>query len=211
MITLKKSFEYQNYLSELLSSALSVLSYRDNITTTTQKHLRKKSYSEATDEVIVVKKQVEHPYGINDLVSFIDILVNEIDYLTHAINKAKSYEDKSYDAMIAMNNKKRNILRTYETMAGLKASESTIKGESDKFNADGEQVQYKYDIEQVTTIDFDRNLIKGKISRLRHELDETSDAIDEMQLHSKVDYEPIFEIGESFEDVVESYAKNLNS
>lgn len=207
MITLKKSFEYQNYLSELLSSALSVLAYRDNITTTTQKHLRKKSYSEATDEVIVVKKQVEHPYKINDLVSFIDILVNEIDYLTHAINKAKSYGDKSYDAMIAMNNKKRNILRIYETMAGLKASESTIKGEADKFNADGEQVQYKYDIEQVTTIDFDRNIIKGKISRLRHELDETSDAIDEMQLHSKVDYEPIFEIGESFEDIMESYAK----
>lgn len=211
MITLKKSFEYQNYLSELLSSALSVLAYRDNITTTTQKHLRKKSYSEATDEVIVVKKQVEHPYKINDLVSFIDILVNEIDYLTHAINKAKSYGDKSYDAMIAMNNKKRNILRIYETMAGLKASESTIKGEADKFNADGEQVQYKYDIEQVTTIDFDRNIIKGKISRLRHELDETSDAIDEMQLHSKVDYEPIFEIGESFEDIMESYAKKINS
>ncbi len=205
MITLKKSFELQNYLSQLLNGALSVLSYNDNITTTKQKHLRKKSYSEAQDEEIIIKKSQELPYTINDLVRFIDVIVEEMDKLTTAINDAKFYHGKYFDAMIAMNNKKRNILRRYEMMASLKPTESVIKGSAEKFNEAGEQVSYRYDIEQVTTIDYDRNEIKKKVSKLRKELEETSEAIDVMQLQSMVDYDPIFEIGESLEDAIEKY------
>ena len=205
MITLKKSFEVQNYLSQLLNNALNVLAYNDNITTTKQKHLRKKSYSEAQDEEIVVKKTQELPYTINDLVKFVDVLIAEIDKLTTAINNAKYYDGKYFDAMIAMNNKKRNVLRRYEFMAALKPTETVVKGQAEKFNEAGEQVSYRYDIEQVTTIDYDRNEIKKKVSQLRKELDETSDAIDAMQLQSMVDYEPIFEVGETLEDVIEKY------
>ena len=204
MITLKKSFELQNYLSQLLNNALCVLSLNDNITTTKQKHLRKKSYSEAEDEEIIVKKSHDFPFTINDLVKFIDVLIKEIDKLTTAINDAKYYDGKNFDAMIAMNNKKRNILRRYEMMASLKPTESIIKGQAEKFNEAGEQVTYRYDIEQVTTIDYDRNEIKKKVSQLRKEVDETSDAIDAMQLQSMVDYDPIFEIGDNLEDVVEN-------
>lgn len=205
MITLKKSFEMQNYLSDLLNSALSVLGYNDNITTTKQKHLRNKSYSEAVDEEIVVKKTEELQYTINDLMKFIDVLVNEMDKLTFAINKAKSYNGQFFDGLISMNNKKRSILRRYEMMAKLKPTETVIKGTGEKFNEAGEQVTYRYDIEQVTTIDYDRNEVKKKVSKLRKELDETSDTIDEMQLQSMVDYDPIFEVGETLEDVIASY------
>jgi len=207
MITLKKSFELQNYLSQLLNNALCVLSLNDNITTTKQKHLRKKSYSEAEDEEIIVKKSHDFQFTINDLVKFIDVLIKEIDKLTTAVNDAKYYNGKNFDAMIAMNNKKRNILRRYEMMASLKPTESIIKGQAEKFNEAGEQVTYRYDIEQVTTIDYDRNEIKKKVSQLRKEVDETSDAIDAMQLQSMVDYDPIFEIGDNLEDVVENYKR----
>lgn len=202
MITLKKSFELQNYLTGLLNSAINVLSYDDNITTTVQKHLRKKSYSEANDEEIVVKKINDIPYSVDMLVAFIDVLLKEIENLTVAINKAKYYKDKYFDALIAMNNKKRNLLRRYEYMASLKAQESVVRGQAEKFNEAGEQVTYKYDIEQVKTIDFDRNYIKKKVSQLRKELDETSDMIDDMQISSMVDFTSAFEIGESLEDAI---------
>lgn len=202
MITLKKSFELQNYLTGLLNSAINVLSYDDNITTTVQKHLRKKSYSEANDEEIVVKKINDIPYSVDKLVAFIDVLLKEIENLTVAINKAKYYKDKYFDALIAMNNKKRNLLRRYEYMASLKAQESVVRGQAEKFNEAGEQVTYKYDIEQVKTIDFDRNYIKKKVSQLRKELDETSDMIDDMQISSMVDFTSAFEIGESLEDAI---------
>ena len=202
MITLKKSFELQNYLTRLLENALSVLWNTENITTTKQKHLRKKSYADAQDEEIIVKKAQELPYTISDLIAFIDRITEEIDRLTVAINDAKFFCGKYFDAMIAINNKKRNILKCYEMMVALKSSESVIKGQAEKFNEAGEQVSYRYDIEQVRTIDYDRNEIKKKVSQLRKELNETSDMIDSMQIQSMVDYESVFEIGESLEDVI---------
>lgn len=203
MITLKKSFEMQNYLTQLLNIALNILAYNENITTTKQKHLRKKSYVDAQDEEIIVKKELELPCTIDELIAFIDILVEEMDKLTVAINNAKFFDGKYFDAMIAMNNKKRNILRRYEMMAQLKSSEKVVDGVGKKFNEAGEQVTYHYDIEQVTIIDYDRNMIKKEVERLRKELDETSDTIDRMQLQSMVDYSPRFEIGETLEDAIE--------
>lgn len=203
MITLKKSFEVQNYLSKLLAEALEILSYNDNITTTKQTHLRNKSYSEAQDEEITVKKSNELPFTIDNLVTFIDLLIAEIDKLTIAINDAKNYKGQYLDAMIAMNNKRRNVLHVYERMAKLKQTERVVKGTAEKFNEAGEQVTYKYDINETTSIDYDRDRVKNRVSSLRRQLDRVSTAIDEMQLSSMVAYDPIFEVGESFEDAVE--------
>lgn len=203
MITLKKSFEVQNYLSKLLAEALEILSYNDNITTTKQTHLRNKSYSEAQDEEITVKKSNELPFTIDNLVTFIDLLIAEIDKLTIAINDAKNYKGQYLDAMIAMNNKRRNVLHVYERMAKLKQTERVVKGTAEKFNEAGEQVTYKYDINETTSIDYDRDRIKNRVSSLRRQLDRVSTAIDEMQLSSMVVYDPIFEVGESLEDAVE--------
>lgn len=203
MITLKKSFEVQNYLSKLLAEALEILSYNDNVTTTKQTHLRNKSYSEAQDEEITVKKSNELPFTIDNLVTFIDLLIAEIDKLTIAINDAKNYKGQYLDAMIAMNNKRRNVLHVYERMAKLKQTERVVKGTAEKFNEAGEQVTYKYDINETTSIDYDRDRIKSRVSSLRRQLDRVSTAIDEMQLSSMVVYDPIFEVGESLEDAVE--------
>ena len=203
MITLKKSFEVQNYLSKLLAEALEILSYNDNVTTTKQTHLRNKSYSEAQDEEVIVKKSNELPFTIDNLVTFIDLLIAEIDKLTIAINDAKNYKGQYLDAMIAMNNKRRNVLHVYERMAKLKQTERVVKGTAEKFNEAGEQVTYKYDINETTSIDYDRDRIKSRVSSLRRQLDRVSTAIDEMQLSSMVVYDPIFEVGESLEDAVE--------
>ena len=203
MITLKKSFEVQNYLSKLLAEALEILSYNDNVTTTKQTHLRNKSYSEAKDEKKKKKKSNELPFTIDNLVTFIDLLIAEIDKLTIAINDAKNYKGQYLDAMIAMNNKRRNVLHVYERMAKLKQTERVVKGTAEKFNEAGEQVTYKYDINETTSIDYDRDRIKSRVSSLRRQLDRVSTAIDEMQLSSMVVYDPIFEVGESLEDAVE--------
>lgn len=204
MITLKKSFELQNYLTGLLNDAIIILSQTSNITTTKQLHLRKKAYSQAENEEIIVKKE-EHPYTVNQLVDFVEVLICEIEKLTNAINDAKNSGSHDFDSMISTNKKKRTLLKCLERMAQLKPHEEISKGVAEKFNEDGEQVTYRYDIEQVTTIDYDRNEIKKKVSKLRKELDDTSNEIDQMQLSFMVSYSPIFEIGNTLDDVVEEY------
>lgn len=202
MITLKKSFEYQNRLSELLDEALEILSYEGNVTTIKQTHMRKKTYSEAEDEEIVLDKDI--PYSINRLTQFVDLLMTEIETLTAEINKAKKGFSNSthFDTMIAINNKKRRILNRYEMMAKIKSRETIVKGSADRFNEDGEQVSYRYDIKQVVTIDFDRNDLKRRISKLRNEVDKTSEEIDAMQINVRVGYDPIFDINDTLEELV---------
>lgn len=202
MITLKKSFELQNYLKSLFDEALSILSYSDNVTVSTQEHMRKKVYSEAEDETVIKPKYTDCDFSINDLIDFVCIVQTEMENLTTAINHAKHHDKKDFDGMITINNRKRELLRLLLNMANIKPKENILSGRSVKFNEEGNQVTYSYDIKEVTTIDFDRNKVKAIASKLRKELDETSTTIDVMQLETMVDFESKFEIGDSLEDCV---------
>ena len=208
MITLKKSFELQNYMKGLLNSALSALASTDNITITKQEHMRKKSYENGEDETITKPKRPDFSYEVMELVDFTCDVQNAMDKLTAVINNAKHSGTKDYDGMIAINNRKRTLLNRLNTMAAIKPSEVIKFGQGWKFNGDGNQVSYSYDIKETTTIDFDRNAVKAIISRIRKELDETSADIDLMQLETMVDFDTIYEIGDSLEDAVEKYKEH---
>lgn len=208
MITLKKSFELQNYLKNLYDSALIMLGQVDNITTTTQEHMRKKAYDAAEDETIIKPKRADFTYNVMDLVDFASEVQSEINMLTIAINQAKHSSVRDFDSMIAINNSKRRLLSRLNYMAAIKPSENIKSGQAWKFNGEGNQVAYSYDIKEITTIDFDRNAVKAIISRLRKETDDFSTAIDEMQLNTQVDFDTIYEIGDNLEDAVEKYLSN---
>lgn len=206
MITLKKSFELQNYLKNLLGSALISLN-NDNVITVTQEHMRKKVYANGEDETVKIPKRSDFTYDVMQLVDFALDVQEQINKLTIAINKAKHSSDKDFDAMIAINNSKRTLLNRLVVMASIKPSEEIRNGKAYKFNEEGNQVSYSYDIKEVTTIDFDRNAIKAIISRLRSELDDYSNSIDEMQLNTMVDFSTIYEIGDSLEDAVAKFSE----
>lgn len=205
MITLKKSFELQNYLKKLLFDAMEVLLQRENITTTTQEHLRHKVYDNAEDETVVIPKLEDYPFTPMELVDFACYVQQDMEKLTLAINKAKQSGSVYFDGLIANNNHKRSLMRCLSNMANIKGTEKITTGYSNKFNEEGNQVKYAYDIKEVTKIDFDRNAVKAIVSRLMKELDETSTTIDIMQLETKVDFDTIFEIGDNLEDAVMKY------
>lgn len=202
MITLKKSFELQNYLKSLFDESLSLLGYSDNVTISTQEHMRKKVYSEAEDEIIIKPKHMNYDFSINDLINFVCTVQIEMEKLTVAINRAKHQDKKDFDGMITINNRKRELLHRLLEMANIKSKENIFSGRSVKFNEEGNQVTYCYDIKEVTTIDFDRNKVKSIVGKLRKELDEVSTAIDVMQLETMVDFESKFEIGDNLEDCI---------
>jgi hypothetical protein len=85
-------------------------------------------------------------------------------------------------------------------MGNIKANEKQIIGRDFKFNVDGVQVPYQYNINEVTTIDFDRNKVKGLVKKLCRKSDEVSARLDELNVTVRVDYTPKYEIGDSFED-----------
>ena len=199
---LKEAYRYQNYLSNLVSSAEGYLLKKDFITETTQTHNRKKVNPEAEDEVMAVKTSYNVDFTPMQLIEFINKALVEKQKLTDAIDTAKKNAEINIDSSIEMNKVKQGYINVLNSMAKTKPSETVSRGSGYKFNADGNQVAYYYDIDNVTTINFDRNDVRGILKKLQKETDDVSTKIDAIQATAEVDYEPIWDLSDSLEDIV---------
>lgn len=199
---LKEAFRHQNFLSDIMESAISHLNYTDNIVTKKQEHMKHAANPDASDETIIVPKQVDFKYSSMDVVDFLMDVLKEKEILTDAITNAKSKSDVDIDSSIAMNKVRQTLASVFERMASLKSSEKETSAYGYKFNINGEQVKYAYNVKETTTIDFDRNDVKSLSRKLRKKSDEVSDAIDRINVTLEVDYTPKYEIGDSLEDCI---------
>ena len=199
---LKEAFRYQNYLTSLFVQATSYLSREDFITTTTQKHNRTIVNPEAQDEDIVVPKVFNVDYKPNDLINFVVKLIDEKQKLSNAITEVKKSLDMDIDAAMSMNKSKQDFISVLRRMVSIKPTESEKEGTSYKFNNDGDQVSYRYPVKEVKTIDYDRNAVKGLISKYKKETDEISTARDRIDIMTDVDYTPVWEVDTPLEDIL---------
>ena len=199
---LKEAFRYQNYLTSLFVQATGYLSREDFITTTIQKHNRTKVNPDAQDEDIVVPKVFTVDYKPNDLINFVVKLIDEKQKLSNAIAEAKKSLDIDVDAAMSMNKTKQDFISVLRKMVVIKPSESDKEGTSYKFNNDGDQVSYRYPVKEVKTIDYDRNAVKGLISKYKKETDEISTERDRIDIMTEVDYTPVWEVDTPLEDIL---------
>ena len=199
---LKEAFRYQNYLTSLFVQATGYLSREDFITTTIQKHNRTKVNPDAQDEDIVVPKVFTVDYKPNDLINFVVKLIDEKQKLSNAIAEAKKSLDIDVDAAMSMNKTKQDFISVLHRMASIKSSESDKEGTSYKFNNDGDQVSYRYPVKEVKTIDYDRNAVKGLISKYKKETDQISTTRDRIDIMTDVDYTPVWEVDTPLEDIL---------
>ena len=199
---LKEAFRYQNYLTSLFTQATGYLSREDFITTTTQKHNRTKVNPDAQDEDIVVPKTFTVDYKPNDLINFVVKLIDEKQKLSNAIAEAKKSLDMDIDAAMSMNKTKQDFISVLRRMASIKPNETDKEGTSYKFNNDGDQVSYRYPVKEVKTIDYDRNAVKGLISKYKKETDEISTERDRIDIMTEVDYTPVWEVDTPLEDIL---------
>lgn len=199
---LKEAFRYQNYLTSLFVQATSYLSREDFITTTTQNHNRSMVNPEAQDEKIIVPKVFNVGYKPNDLIDFVVKLIDEKQKLSNAITEAKKSLDMDIDAAMSMNKSKQDFISVLRRMAAIKPTESEKEGTSYKFNNDGDQVLYRYPVKEVKIIDYDRNAVKGLISKYKKETDQISTARDRIDIMTDVDYTPVWEVDTPLEDIL---------
>ena len=201
-MNLKESYRYANYLDDLLSTAYTYLRNKGFVTTTKQNHLRSKANNEAQDEIIEVQKPYDVEFTPNNVVDFVIKVLNEKETLFNAIADAKAGTEINVDNAIAMNKKKQGFVSILNDMADIKASESIVSGSDYKFNQEGNQVKYFYNIEQSTSIDFDRTDVRNLIKKYLKETDEISAKLDLIEITTQVDFVPKWDINEKFEELV---------
>lgn len=201
-MNLKESYRYANYLDRLLITADTYLRNKGFVTTTEQNHLRSKANPEAQDEIIVVQKPYDVDFTPNDIIDFVVKVINEKENLFSAIADAKARTEINIDNAVAMNKKKQSFVNTLNLIVSIKPSETQSMGKDYKFDINNEQKPYSYQIISKTSIDFDRNSVKGLIKKYNKECDEISSKLDEIEITTQVNFTPLFDVNDSFEDLV---------
>lgn len=119
--------------------------------------------------------------------------------------EARDFSRVSVHAAISMNGKKQGFINILKMMNRQKSSESTIQGSGYRINSvDGNQMRYFYDVDRVTTIDFDRNNVKGLIKKYAKDCDDTSAKIELTMITANVEINPRWDMNDTFEDIIEN-------
>lgn len=201
-MNLKESYRYANYLDRLLMTADTYLRNKGFVTTTEQNHMRSKANPDAQDEKIEIQKPYDVDFTPNDIIDFVVKVINEKENLFSAIADAKATTEINIDNAIAMNKKKQSFVNTLNSIVSIKPNETQSMGKDYKFDINNEQKPYSYQIISKTSIDFDRTSVKGLIKKYNKECDEISSKLDEIEITTQVNFTPLFDVNDSFEDLV---------
>ena len=132
-------------------------------------------------------------------------LIDEREKLTTAVGNAKASIGFDLDAAVEANKFRQTVSRNVNMMLRHKGAKKTERGMDYKFNAEGNQTTYYYDVEVVTTEAFDRAKAKNAVRDLISKADKTSAAIDSAMINTHVEYEPPFNVNDTFEDVMAEF------
>lgn len=202
MMNLKEAFRYQNFLDELLGTAYSYLNNKNFVVSTVETHLKSQVNPDAKDEVIEVQKPYDVEFTPNELIDFVVKVVNEKEKISNIISDAKMRTEIDIDVAIALNKKKQEFARVLQSLSNIKSGEKVKNASDYKFNTDGNQVSYYYKINEVTQIDFNRNDVRGLYKKLLKETDEVSTKLDSILINTELDFNPSWDINDSFEECV---------
>lgn len=206
-MNLKESFRYQNFLDSKLNEARYSIGDRSHALKTTKVHLRNKANPEAENITEVV--EVEDFFPNDDVVAFMCWLVAERQKLTEAIYKAKASLDFCLDAALETNKFRQYTSTAVKGMLKFTPSKKTEQGRDYKFNVEGNQTPYYYEIETSLEESFNRDTAKKVVRDMITKADKTSAEIDSAMINTTVDYEPVFDVNDSFEDVMAEFTAKV--
>lgn len=216
MMNLKDAFRAQNRLEYLMDQADAILTDSRNTMKTKMTHLRSKVMADTQDTETEDTAPSEYAEQINQVAAFLMEMLSQREKLSKAIQEAKAKLPLDMDSETGLNRVRQNLAYTFRSMAALKATETFLPGGGSgfRFNADGNQVTYRCDAKKVTTINFDRNKIRGMASTLGKKSDEISAQLDQCLVNAQVDYELPFDLNDSFDvvlsDYIEAHAEKAN-
>lgn len=208
-MNLKESFRYQKFLDSMMSNASASIQSREHSMKLTKTHLRNKANPEAEDKV------EEVDYGVffanDDVLAFMQFLVGEKNALTCAIGKAKASCGLDIDAAVETNKYRQTVHNATRRMLGYVAANRVERGTDYKFNVEGNQVQYTYDVEVEFAENYNRESARQLMRTMISESDDVSRSIDTAMINTVVDYDAPFDVNDSFDDAMAAFLANRGS
>lgn len=212
-MNLKDAFRAQNKLQALMDEAGGILQDRDNILKVTTTHLRSKVMPETQDAMTEEAAPSEYAEHINQVAAFLMAMLAEREKLSAAIHDAKSKLPLDMDSETGLNRARQSLADIFRRMAVLRNGEVIIAngGSGYRFNGEGNQVSYRCDAKRVTTINFDRNKVRGMATELGRKADEISARLDQCLVNTAVDYVLPFEMNDSFDAILSDFIQRQSA
>lgn len=205
-MNLKESFRHQSFLDALMTEAKMFIMSKENALQVTKTHHKNKANP---DEENVVEDIIsKDPFGNDDVMRFMEYLIDERYKLTLAINKAKMRAEFDIDAAIEVNKFRRVTADAIKIMLSHNPGTRIESGRAYKFNVEGNQMPYTYDIEVCSEDSYNRENAKLLFKKLTEAADKTSSDIDKVFVMTEVDYECKFDVNESFKDIMTEFLKS---
>lgn len=206
-MNLKDAFQTQNMFNKLSDHADNYLDDRDNVMTVKEKHFRSKVAPDQTDEELDVTNYDSKRFPAGDVIKFLFRLIEEREKLSHAIHAAKAKMSFDLDTAVDANRRRHALAATLDALVRQQSSKVIQKnaGRGYVFNKEGNQTEYRYDIERIQTIDYDRNKVRKLLKELYAEADKVSTEIDMALLNTQVNYELPFDIHGDYDSIIEDF------
>ena len=220
-MNLKEAFNYRNFLNQKIHMISTACSVPEAFCVIVEKHMKSKVNPEAEDEILNSKDgtlQTNSYYDIPNGWGGIDprvilaaymSMTEDLKALDGAIAEAKNRAEENIDVLVSQNKTTRNELTFLLNVLSLKSKENTGTGSDYKFNNEGAQLAYIYPTKKITTIDFDRNVVKKMCDKVSDEADKRSYRIEELMLTTNVDFTPIFRTTDDIQDIFDYYSEKL--
>ena len=208
-MNLKESFRYQKFLDGLMRCAVDYVQTPVHCLQSTKNHLRHAVNPEAEDMVEVVDHGEFVPVDV--AMAFMVSLIEEREKLSRAINAAKARIDFDMDASVETNKFRQMMSAAIRRMLVNVSSVRKIKESDYKFDVNGQQVPYRYDVEVVTTELYDRDVAKALVRATISKADDVSAEIDAAMVNTVVEYDPPYDVNEQFTDVLDLYLQKMTS
>ena len=203
---LKEAFRYQNFYDKLIDLCYLYLSQDKNTTNCEQLHLKNAANKDDENETVILPKVTtfeNEKIVPTTVMKFLMDVYEEKRLLTNAIAVAKKNMEIDIDSEIALNKVRQRISGIFNHLSNIKARENRTTARANKFNVNGDQVTYTYNVDEKITIDFDRNLAKNLSRKLNELSDKASTSVDLANITVNVDFKPKYALDDTFEDCLE--------
>lgn len=202
-MNLKESFRYQKFLDGLMRNAVANLQNPCHCLKTTKVHYRQTVNPDAVDETEIVD---DGEFVHNDvMLAFMAHLIDVREELSIAISKAKQSIPFDADAAIETNKFRQMLNGAVRQMLRYTATKRKTKESDYKFDINGQQVPYRYDVEITTTERYDKAAAKDLMRSTIAKADEVSAAVDAAMINTVVEFNPPYDVNETFDDVLDTF------
>lgn len=205
-MNLKESFRYQKFLDGLMRNAVANLQNPYHCLKTTKVHYRHAVNPDAVDETEIVD---DGEFVHNDvMLAFMAHLIDVREALSVAISNAKQSIPFDADAAIETNKFRQMLNGAVRQMLRHTATKRKTKESDYKFDINGQQVPYRYDVEITTTERYDKAAAKDLMRSTIAKADEVSAAVDAAMINTSVEFDPPYDVNETFDDVLDIFIQN---